>query len=45
VRSAALAREFADRHDVPADSREVVTNAIAMHYSPVSASSPAPRRI
>ena len=34
VRSAALAREFADRHGVPADSREVVTNAIAMHYSP-----------
>src|SRR5438046_2238531 len=34
VRSAALAREFADRHGVAADSREVVTNAIAMHYSP-----------
>src|SRR3954462_10826461 len=34
VRSAALAREFADRHGVPADSREVVTNAIAMHHSP-----------
>src|ERR687884_1430359 len=34
VRSAAVAREFADRYDVPADVREVVTNAIAMHYSP-----------
>ena len=34
VRSAALAREFADRHGVPAESREVVTNAIAMHHSP-----------
>jgi hypothetical protein len=34
VRSAALAREFADRHGVPADSREVVANAIAMHHSP-----------
>src|SRR5215210_7513753 len=34
VRSAALAREFADRHGVPANSREVVTNAIAMHHSP-----------
>ena len=34
VRSAALAREFAGRHGVPADSREVVTNAIAMHHSP-----------
>src|SRR4051794_39484868 len=34
VRSAALAREFADRHGVPVDSREVVTNAIAMHHSP-----------
>jgi hypothetical protein len=34
VRSAALAREFADRHGVPAGSREVVTNAIAMHHSP-----------
>ena len=34
VRSAALAREFADRHGVPADSREVVTNAIAMHHTP-----------
>jgi hypothetical protein len=34
VRSAALARDFADRHGVPADSREVVTNAIAMHHTP-----------
>src|SRR3954463_3716201 len=34
VRSAALAREFADRHGVPADSREVLTNAIAMHHTP-----------
>ena len=31
---AALARAFADRHEVPSDSREVVTNAIAMHHSP-----------
>jgi hypothetical protein len=34
VRSAALAREFADRHGVSADRREVITNAIAMHHSP-----------
>jgi len=34
VHSAALARDFADRHDVPADSREVVANAIAMHHTP-----------
>src|SRR4051795_12654006 len=34
VRSAAVAREFADRHGVPADSREVAANAIAMHHSP-----------
>jgi hypothetical protein len=34
VRSAALAREFTDRHDVPADNREVVANAIAMHHTP-----------
>ena len=34
VRSAALAREFADRHGVPADGREVVANAIAMHHTP-----------
>src|SRR5215468_6589604 len=34
VRSAALAREFADSHQVPADTRELVANAIAMHYTP-----------
>jgi hypothetical protein len=35
VRSrAAVACVFADRHGVPADSREVVTNAIALHHSP-----------
>ena len=34
VRSASLAREFADRHRLPVDSREVVTNAIAMHHTP-----------
>ena len=34
VRSAALAREFADRHGVSADSRERVTNAIALHHTP-----------
>ena len=34
VRSAALAREFTDSHRVPADIRELVTNAIAMHYTP-----------
>jgi HD domain len=34
VRSAALAREFTDRHDVPGDFRELVANAIAMHYTP-----------
>jgi hypothetical protein len=34
VRSAAVAREFADRHGVPADRREVVTNAVAMHHTP-----------
>ena len=33
VRSAALAREFTDSHDVPADIRELVANAIAMHYT------------
>ena len=36
VRSAALAREFTDSHHVPADIRELVTNAIA--------SAPHPRR-
>jgi hypothetical protein len=34
VRSAAVAREFAASRGVPADSREVVANAIAMHHSP-----------
>ena len=34
VRSAALAREFTDSHHVPADNRELVANAIAMHYTP-----------
>src|SRR3954452_84060 len=34
VRSAALAREFTDSHHVTADSRELVANAIAMHYTP-----------
>lgn len=34
VRSAALAREFTDSHHVPADLREVVANAIAMHHTP-----------
>ena len=34
VRSAALAREFTGRHDMPADTREPVANAIAMRYTP-----------
>src|SRR3954452_18857144 len=34
VRSAALARESTDSHDVRADIRELVANAIAMHYTP-----------
>jgi hypothetical protein len=34
VRSAAVAREFTDSHDVPAESRELVANAIALHYTP-----------
>jgi HD domain len=34
VHSAALAREFADSHHVPADDREVIANAIAMHSTP-----------
>jgi hypothetical protein len=34
VRSAALARVFADRHGLPANQREVVTNAIALHHTP-----------
>ena len=43
VRSAALAREFADRHGVPADSRELVANAIAMHHTPRRRPSGRPR--
>ncbi|TWD83029.1 HD domain-containing protein [Kribbella amoyensis] len=34
VRSAALARDFTDRHDVPERERELVTNAIALHHTP-----------
>jgi hypothetical protein len=34
VRSAALARDFTDRHDVPEVQRELVTNAIALHHTP-----------
>jgi hypothetical protein len=34
VRSAAVARDFADRHDVAPGAREVVANAIALHHSP-----------
>src|SRR3954462_6011957 len=34
VRRAAGAREFTDSHPVPADSRELVANAIAMHHTP-----------
>ena len=32
--SAAVAREFTDSHHVPADMRELVANAIAMHHTP-----------
>jgi hypothetical protein len=34
VRSAELAREFADSHRMPGDVRELVANAIAMHHTP-----------
>jgi len=34
VRSAAIAREFADGRQVAVDDREVVANAIAMHHTP-----------
>jgi len=34
VRSAALAREFTDLHDVPEARRERVANAIALHHTP-----------
>ncbi len=44
VRSAAVAREFTDSHHVPADIRELVANAIAMHHTPPAlASNPVPR--
>jgi hypothetical protein len=36
VRSAAFAREFTDSHHVPADIRELVANAIAMHHFAMS---------
>ena len=34
VASAAVARDFIDGHHLPADSRELVANAIAMHHTP-----------
>jgi hypothetical protein len=34
VHSAALAREFIDGHGIPANQRELVTNAIALHHTP-----------
>jgi hypothetical protein len=34
VRSAQLAREFSERRGVPADGRELMANAIAMHHTP-----------
>jgi hypothetical protein len=34
VRSAQLAREFAEQGGVPADGRELVADAIAMHHTP-----------
>src|SRR4029079_14441613 len=34
VRSVAIAREFTVSHHVPADARELVANAIAMHHTP-----------
>ena len=40
VRNAALAREFTDSHRAPADIRELVANAIAMHHTPALASNP-----
>ena len=44
VRSAAVAREFTDGHDVPADQRELVANAIAMRTTrPGLAWNPVPR--
>ena len=44
VRSAALAREFTDSHDVPADIRELVANADRHALHPLAlASNPVPR--
>src|SRR3954471_4009245 len=43
VRSAALAREFTDGHHLPGDIRELVANAIAMHYTPGVGLEPMPR--
>lgn len=34
VRSAALAREFGDRRNLPGQDRELVANAIALHHTP-----------
>lgn len=34
VRSAQIAREFAARHGLPEDAREVIANAIAAHHTP-----------
>ncbi len=34
VRSAQIAREFLDQRGVPAESRELVTDAIALHHTP-----------
>lgn len=34
VRSAALAREFSDGHDLSADDRQSVADAIALHHTP-----------
>jgi hypothetical protein len=34
IRSAAVARAFTDRHHLPADNRELIANAIAMHCTP-----------
>jgi hypothetical protein len=34
VRSAEVARQFSDAHEIPPDAREVIANAIAMHHTP-----------
>lgn len=34
VRSAEMAREFTNSHGMPADARELIANAIAMHHTP-----------